>query len=34
MCEGDGSAAVGFAASAYMGGTRSSSVLSSTGDVL
>ena len=38
-CEGDGNAGVGsgggvVAMSAYMGGTRGSSVLSSTGDVL
>ena len=39
MCEGDGSAGVGFgvgvvAVSAYMGGTRGSGVLASAGDVL
>ena len=39
MCEGDGSAAVGFgggvvAVSAYMGGTRGSGVLTSAVDVL
>ena len=39
VCEGDGSAGVGFgegvvAVSTYMGGTRGSSVLASTGDVL
>ena len=39
MCEGDGSAGVGFeggvvAVSAYMGGTRGSSVLASAGNVL
>ena len=38
-CEGDGNAGVGsgggvVATSAYMGGTRGSGVLSSTGDVL
>ena len=39
MCEGDGSAGVGFggggvAVSAYMGDTRGSGVLASAGDVL
>ena len=39
MCEGDGSAGVGFgggvvAVSAYMGGTRGSGVLASASDVL
>ena len=40
MCEGDGSAGVGFGGfgewlrSAYMGGTRGSGVLASAGDVL
>ena len=39
MCEGDGSAGVGFgggmvAVSAYMGGTHGSGVLASAGDVL
>ena len=39
VCEGDGSAGVGFrggvvAVSAYMGGTRGSCVLASAGDVL
>ena len=39
MCEGDGSAGVGFgegvvALSAYMRGTRGSGVLASAGDVL
>ena len=38
MCEGDGSACVGFgggvvAVSVYMGGTRGSGVLASVGDV-